>query len=251
MRSLPLIVAVLPLAFALAEEGKKRDPEAAQLYQHCVQLARNSPDEGWQEGSAWSSMGGGEPARHCVAIALINMRQFEEGATRLERLADNSEESEHIRAGMLAQAGQAWLLAKQPDNAYRVQSKALELVPDAPDLLVDRSQSQAEQKNYQGALADLDQALRVAPGRADALAFRAAAKRLLGDLDGAKADVAQALASDGNNQEAWLEDGIQRRIGDDKDGARASWQKAIELAPQSETADMARRNIELLDGGRG
>jgi tetratricopeptide (TPR) repeat protein len=252
MRSLLLIfAATLPLASAPADETKKHDPEAAQLYQHCILLARNSPQEGWQEGMAWNSMGGGEPARHCVAVAMITMRQFEDGATRLEELADRSEEPARIRAGMLAQAGQAWLLAKQPENAYRVQSKALELVPGAPDLLVDRAQSQAEEKNYAGALKDLDQALAVAPDRGDALTFRAAAKRLLGDLAGAKADIARALVVAPQNAEAWLEDGMQKRLAADDDGARASWQKAMELAPQSETADMAHRNIELLDGVHG
>ena len=236
---------------AFAEPAKRRDPEEAQQYTHCINLARTVPDEGWHEALAWSSLGGGEPAQHCAAVAMIGMRQFEEGARKLEALADASEESPKLRAGMLAQAGQAWLLAKVPDEAFRVQSKALILVPGAPDLLVDRAQSLAEDKNYQGAIQDLDAAIKAAPLRSDAYIFRATAKRHLEDRAGARADIDMALQIDPQSQDAWLEDGILKGLAGDEDGARTSWQKVIELSPQSEAADTARRDLELLDGRRG
>jgi tetratricopeptide (TPR) repeat protein len=252
MRNLSRILLVLALSplMALAEEPKANDPEAARQYQHCIGLARSTAQEGWQEALAWSSMGGGEPAQHCAAVAMIAMRQFEEGAAKLEALAETSQSAPRLRAGMLAQAGQAWLLAKQPDRAFRAQSKALELVPGAPDLLIDRAQSLAEEKNYQAALQDLDEALKSAPDRSGVLTFRATAKRYLDDLRGARADVEEALKLDDHNQDAWLEDGIERNLATDLAGARASWQKVIALAPQSDAAEMARRDLELLDGGR-
>jgi tetratricopeptide (TPR) repeat protein len=245
--ALPLSILFLTAFAVRADEPDPHDAEAAQQYQHCIELARNTPLEGWQEALAWSSLGGGEPAHHCGAIALIEMRKFDEGATRLEELAANSSAPERLRAGMLAQAGQAWLLAKQPDRAFQAQSKALALVPGAPDLLVDRAQSQAEQKNYQGALADLNAALMAAPDRSDALVFRATAKRYLDDWAGARADIARALALDNQNQDAWLEDGIERRLTDDSNGARTAWRKVVELAPQSDAAGTAKRDLELLD----
>jgi tetratricopeptide (TPR) repeat protein len=251
MRVLPVILLLAIPAGAFAEPAKRHDPEGAQQYTHCINLARTIPDQGWQEALAWSSLGGGEPAQHCAAVAMIGMRQFEDGARKLESLSDNSEESPKLRAGMLAQAGQAWLLAKQPDEAFRVQSKALLLVPGAPDLLVDRAQSQAEQKNYQGALQDLDAAIQAAPNRSDAYIFRAAARRHLEDRVGARADIDQALRIDPESQDALLEDGILKGLAGDEDGARTSWQKVIELSPQSEAADTARRDLELLDGRRG
>ncbi len=154
--------------------GKEADPTAptknagegiddATQYRHCIALARQKPDDGWEEALAWSSLGGGEPARHCGAIALIGLRQYEEGASRLEGLAAISHADAKLRAGMLAQAGQAWLLAKNPERANAAQTAALKLVPGAPDLLVDRAQSFAEAKNYREALTDLDQALVAAP----------------------------------------------------------------------------------------
>jgi tetratricopeptide (TPR) repeat protein len=224
----------------------RSDMEASRQYQHCITTARSSPNEGWQEALAWSSLGGGEAARHCAAVAMVGMRQFEDAAVKFEELSANSDQPATIRAGMLAQAGQSWLLAKQPENAFRVQSKALELVPNAPDLLVDRAQSQAAMKDYDGALKDLDAALLVAPNRADTLTFRATAKRYLHDLEGAKADIEQALQRDDKAEIAWLEDGIEKTLADDLSGARLSFEKVLALAPQSEAADLARRNLESL-----
>lgn len=247
MRSIILSFALFVAFPALADQGPIHDPEGARQYQHCVGLARTQPDEGYQEALAWASMGGGEAAQHCQAVALIGQREFETGAAKLEGLARNSKASEKVRAGMFAQAGQAWLLAHQPERAFDAQTQALVLVPGAPDLLVDRSQSQAEQKDYQGALNDLNEALSSAPNRVDALTFRASAKRYLDDLPGAKADIQQALKLDDHFQDAWLEDGIEKRLEDDKDGARRSWANVLSLAPQSEAAVAAKKDLDLLD----
>jgi tetratricopeptide (TPR) repeat protein len=234
-----------PPAAATPQNGEGIDD--ARQYKHCVSLARQKPQEGWEEALAWSSLGGGEPARHCGAIALIGLRQFDEGAKRLEDLAATSHADVRLRAAMLAQAGQAWLLAENPERANAAQTEALKLVPGAPDLLVDRAQSFAAAKNYREALADLDQALQTAPDRVDALTFRATAKRFLDDRTGAEIDVAQALKVDPLYQDAWLEEGILKRLSSDDAGARKAWLKVLDIAPSSAAADMARRNIELLD----
>jgi tetratricopeptide (TPR) repeat protein len=232
---------------ARADQPPAKDPENAKQYQHCIQLARTVPDEGYQEGLAWATMGGGEAAQHCQAVALIGKQQYEEGATKLETLAHNSTAAERLRAGMLDQAGQARLLAQQPDRAFSDLSAALALVPGAPDVLVDRAESQAAQKDYEGALRDLDEALAAKPDRVDALVFRATAKRYLNDMNGAKADIARVLTLDDHDQDAWLEDGIEKRLEDDPEGARASWNKVLTLAPNSDAAVTARRDLELLD----
>jgi tetratricopeptide (TPR) repeat protein len=228
-------------------QGKGERIDDAKQYQHCVALARQKPEDGWEEALAWTSLGGGEPARHCAAIALIGLKQYEEAASRLEDLARDSHREAKLRAGMLAQAGQAWLLAKKPERAYAAQTTALGLVPGAPDLLIDRSESLAAAKNYRDALSDLDQALSTDPKRVDALVFRAAAKRYLDDLPGARTDAEQAVALDPNYQDAWLENGIVKRLQGDGAGARQDWKKVLEIAPNSAAADTARRDLELLD----
>ena len=234
--------------------GKAQPPDSGlevidpvRQYAHCIALARQKPDQGWEEALAWGSLGGGEPARQCGAIALIGLRQYEEAATRLEALARDSHGEPKLRAGMLAQAGQAWLLANQPERAYADQTAALKLVPDAPDILVDRSESLAMAKNYRDALTDLNRSLATSPNRVDALTFRATAKRFLNDDAGAAADAARAIALDPSARDAWLEAGILKRLKGDKAGARKDWMKVLELAPDSAAADAARRNLELMD----
>jgi tetratricopeptide (TPR) repeat protein len=249
MPSLPAAAAdpapAKPRGTAPAQDAAKVDD--AQKYQHCIWLARQKPEDGWEESLSWGSLGGGEPARQCGAIALVGLKQYAEAATRLEDLARSSHSSPMLRAGMLAQAGQAWLLAGKPERAYAAQTTALQLVPGAPDLLVDRAESLAEAKNYRDAVTDLDQALTVGPDRVDALTFRATAKRYLDDLKGAGEDVAKALSIDPQNPDAWLESGIIKRLNGNAAQARQDWLKVLQIAPKSPAADAARRNIEILD----
>src|ERR1035441_9976919 len=103
----PLLAALLlfpPSSYAA-------NPDASE-YDKCIDLARQSPREGLAEALAWGSRDGGEPASHCTAIAMIELRQYAEGATRLEFLATGSSRPAHLRAGMLDQAAQAWMLNK-------------------------------------------------------------------------------------------------------------------------------------------
>jgi tetratricopeptide (TPR) repeat protein len=241
----PTAPAAKPAAPAPGSGGETIDN--AKQYQHCIALARQNPTDGWEESLAWASLGGGDAARHCGAIALVGLRQYEEAAKRLEDLAKGSRGPATLRAGMLAQAGQAWLLAKDPERAYADQTAALKLIPGAPDLLVDRAESLAAAKNYKDALADLDQAVAAAPKRADALTFRATARRYLDNLKGAGEDIAKALALDPGYQDAWLENGILKRLAGDDAAARQAWLKVLEIDAKSVAADEARRNIELLD----
>ena len=51
------------------------------------------------------------------------------------------------------------------------------------------------------------------------------------------------------NPDAFLERGILRQRGGDWDGARDDWQRAISLAPDSATGDLAQQNLALLEAG--
>ncbi len=227
------------------DSGERIDE--ARQYLHCISLARQKPEDGWEEALAWTSLGGGEPAEHCAAVALFGLKSYAESATRLQDLAQKSHRSNLLRAGMLDQAGQAWLLDHQPEKAYAAITTALQLVPGAPDLLVDRAQALAEAKNYRDALKDLDQALAADPNRVDALVCRASARRILNNLDGAAADIASALALDHLDPDAWLEDGMVKRLRGDKTGARKAWMQVLTLAPKTPDAVTAQRNLELMD----
>lgn len=219
----------------------------ARAYSECLDLARLQPEQGWEKALAWGSLGGGEPARHCGAIALVALGHHQEAATRLERLAKESRRQPALRGQMLGQAAEAWMLAGQHDRALGALDAALALSPDDPELHIDRAVILAERKDYKNAIADLDLALKAAPRRADALALRAAGRRKLGDLKAAEEDVVAALESEPEQLDALLESGTLHQLRGDRDEARHDWLRILQISPDSAAADTARRNIENMD----
>ncbi len=219
----------------------------AKEYVTCMQLARAKPEDGWEEALAWESLGGGEPARHCGAVALIGMGHYEDAAKRLEDLAADSKRDNLIRARMLEQAGQAWLMAGNTDRADAVQRTALKLVPGLPDLLLDHAVTLAQVHHYREAKAELDDLLQRQPNRVEGLTLRASARRYLNDLPGARADIDHALKLDPGFPDALVERGIIRRLQGDNAGARSDWLKVVKTVPKGPALDEAQRNLELLD----
>lgn len=233
-------------AQATGPEKTRADQERA--YQDCMILARAAPADGLDSAASWAARGGGAGARHCAAVALIGLGQYREAAERLERLAsDLRAEQAGLSAEVLAQAGQAWVLAGDTERAQAVQSAALEIEPDSVELLLDRSITRATAKNYWEAVDDLNRALDLAPGRPDLLILRASAYRYLDALDLARDDIARALARAPNNPDGLLERGMLRRLAGDSAGARADWLRVIGLAEGTATAEAARANLKNLD----
>jgi regulator of sirC expression with transglutaminase-like and TPR domain len=238
-----LIFAVATFDRATAE-GADDPPE--RRYRACMAKARMVPQAAFDDALAWTGLGGGQAARHCLAAALIGLGQYSEGARRLEGLAQDSRE-DAMRAELLAQAAQGWLLAGDGVRADDVLTAAIRIAPDNAELLIDRAGARAQLKRYGEAAEDLTAALAREPRRADALALRASARRFLDDADGALKDAEAALALDSANVEALLERGILRRLAGDETGARADWLKLLAVAPAGAAADAARKNLELMD----
>ena len=232
-----------------AQTGPRVNSKAAQAaeYQKCMTLARRRPQDGFEMAIGWRSLGGGDAADHCAAVALIELEQFGEAAKRLERLAQISIEEPPVKAGLYDQAGQAWLLEGRPEDATRAFTSAIAIKPGDPDLLVDRAQAWAARGDYDAADTDLSAALNLSPSRADAYALRASARRFLDRAVDALADANTALELDPANPEALLERGILRRLKGDDAGARADWMKILNAMPDSAAAGPARQNIENMD----
>ena len=220
-------------------------------YSGCLTMARETPERGFEFSGMWLGLGGGEPARHCQAVALIGLNAFGEAATRLEEMAEDSNESTVVRAGLLTQAGQAWVLERELERAYAAQTTALDLLPlmDRRRIaaLIDRAATLAAVQNYWEALDDLNDVIAADPDNADALAFRASAYRYLDTLELAMEDANRALRIDPENVAALLERGNIHQTNGEKAGARQDWIRAIQLAPESPAAETARANIEKLD----
>jgi tetratricopeptide (TPR) repeat protein len=241
---------VLPgVARAQLDTGERARAQQERAYQDCMILARAAPAAGLDSALGWAALDGGDGARHCAAVALIGLGQYRDAARRLERLAAD------LRAGnpalgldVLAQAGQAWILAGDTTRAHAVQSAALDLDPDNVELLLDRSITLATTKNYWEAVDDLNRALELAPDRPDLLILRASAYRTLDAPDLAREDIALALTHAPNNPDALLERGLLRHLEGDEAGARDDWLRVIGLASGTPSAETARANLEQLNG---
>lgn len=223
----------------------------SQRYDSCLADTRRDPAAALKSAEVWRQLGGGFPAEHCAAIALIGLKRYSEAAQSLEALAGQMmNEPAELRGDALDQAGQAWLLADQPDRAKAAFDAALSLVPRKPDFLIDRSEALADGGRYWEAIDDLNRALEADPKNVDALVFRASAYRHVGGTDAlelAQADADRALVLSPNSVPGLLERGNIRRLRGDNAGAKADWQRVIALAPQSEAARYARDNLAHVD----
>jgi len=218
-------------------------------YEHCLAMLGNDPTGANAFADAWEATGGGEGAVHCHALAQVALGNVESGADMLDRLAASSHAPAAARATVYGQADQAWLMAGQPDRAFASATLALSLLSDDVDLLIDRSVAAATLDRFNDAVDDLSQALELDGRRADALVLRAAAWRHLNHLDLAQDDIDRAFAVNPENPEAYLERGILRQRYGDREGARLDWIKAVSLAPDSATSDLAEQNLALLEAG--
>lgn len=222
---------------------------AGEIYEQCLAMLADDPDNGRQIADAWAASGGGDGAAHCQGLALIATGAPIAGAERLERLALSSLAPDQARAVVFAQAAHARLMGEQPDRAFDNVTRALALTPGNTELLIQRAEISATRERWDAAINDLSQTLALDARRADALVLRAIAWRRMNRLDMAMADADRALALDPSNADALLEHGIERQRLGDPAGARADWQRARLMAPNSTTADLAEQNLALLEAG--
>src|ERR1051326_1306783 len=83
-------------------------------YALCLETARAYPQQGLELARRWETLGGGDPAEHCLAAG-----------TGLVKLGLESKFSAPLRAGLLAQAAQAYSLDNNLPQALEAQSAAL------------------------------------------------------------------------------------------------------------------------------
>lgn len=218
-------------------------------YDKCLSMLNGDPSGAIAFADTWAGSGGGEGAMHCRALSQVALGDPEDGAALLDKLAATSKAAPAARAAILGQAGQSWMMAAAPGRAYQSATQALALMPDEPDLLIDRAIADSALERYREAADDLTRALEADSRREDALVLRAASFRHLEQLDMAQDDVDRALALDPENPDALLERGILRQRRGDPAGARQDWERAIALSPDTATGDLAQQNLALLEAG--
>ena len=239
---MPVLVALM-----LGNSVEAQKISQKELYHTCLKKTGLTPKDAFEDAIQWHSEGGGAPAQHCAASALMELGLFKAAANRLEALAQVIKEGPHFKSRVLEQAAKAWLFANDPVRAEAVATSALKLTPRMSTTLIARARARAELSDYLGAKTDLDIVLETRPNDPTALAFRAAALRYLNNRTAAFEDVNAALALKPEHSEALLERGILKRLANDKSGARADWLKVLELTPHTGAGNAARSNLEKMD----
>jgi tetratricopeptide (TPR) repeat protein len=228
--------------------------EAAPLtYAACMDQARSQPMRVLPTAQHWARNGGGPPARHCAAIAQLGVGQYVEAATTLEALGrELTDRPAAERAELFAQAGAAWLEARDVKKAVGAYTAGLVVDARNAEIWVDRGIAYAAGATWREAASDFTKALTLSPGRPDVLTLRAAAWRNSGDLPRARADVDSALAIDPNNPDALLERGAIKLAQRDKPGADADFRRALRLVPTgSPSAKRAQDGLRSPAGSTG
>lgn len=219
----------------------------ARRYRVCLADANANPGVALKDALQWGNSGGGVPAQHCAALALVGLGRYGEAATRLDGLARSSAlPDRRFRTTLFEQAGNAWLMAGDGAKAIASLSSALALSGGDADLFTDLARAQALRKNWGEVDADLSAALQMDPRRADLLVLRASARRALGRLKPALADIEAALKLRPGDGDALVERGLLRKQVGDMGGARRDFQAALKSSPSSATAASARSNLDAL-----
>lgn len=224
------------------EKADPKEEAEAKRYVVCLENAKHSPAIALQSAESWRNQGGGPPALHCAAIALFEMKRYQEAALRFESLADATPKRD-VKMGALEQASQAWFLAGRPDMAEKQLDTALAMRPGDPELLTDRGIFRANLGRLEEAIGDWTEALKKAPDRDDILALRATALRKTNQPAAARADADRAVAINPKNVEALLERGTLRQMEGDTGGAMEDWNEVKTLAPNTPTAQTAESNL--------
>lgn len=226
---------------------------AAQDYESCVALTDREPGKALGYARAWKSLGGGEAAIHCEALALSALGRDDEAAALFQELADRMNGApDETRAAVYAQAGSAWAVAGNLGRARGAYDEAIKLIPQEPAFYVGRARIRSLQKDWDGARADAGEALAESPTLVEALTLRATALRNLGYPKAALADAERAVGLAPHNLDALLERGRMRAATGNVAGARADWQDVVRFAKEMNRANdpAAAAAQGLLDKGK-
>lgn len=199
-----LVALLAPLIMQMSAGDALRLQDRERLAD-CIVKLESEPEEAYEDGLTWQAEGNRPEARHCVALALIELGRPEEGAARFEHLALASDGgSKHDRAHYFFQAGNAWILARQPEAAEVALDEALKLDGRDPDKYLARARARMLQDLWPEAQQDLDAALERRAADVVALQLRAETRLRRDDLQGAYQDMRVAMELEPDNVETLL-----------------------------------------------
>lgn len=200
-----MMFAALLLPFALLQADAAADAGSSR-FQQCVALIEDDAERAYEEGMAWAAEAQALEAYRCAAMALVAQERYAEGARRLQSLALAADAAHAgLRAELFSQAGNAWLLAREPGQARSALTQAIATVESEPallpDLLIDRARAYAMEGDWRHAEEDLSRALDLRADDPLALRLRAAARMRQSSFDLAETDAERAFQLAANEQD--------------------------------------------------
>lgn len=217
-------------------------------YETCLNLTTVDPQQARALAIAGFANTGAYAARHCEALALAEIGANRSAAEILQETAQAFDIDDGQRAELLLQAARQWRDYGRLDAARGALNTGL-VYQQSTALLIERATLSVEEGLTQSALDDLNAALKIDPSDGEVMALRSAAKRRLGDDGGAYLDAQAAVELRPVSPAAWLELGKAEKARADKNAARRAWLKAIDVAPSSKAAALARGELQDMDGG--
>lgn len=222
----------------------------AEPYDDCIALVATDPARAEIEAQRWVEDGGGAPAWHCQALALLAQGAERHAAELIVELAtDDRTLPDEVRSDMLIEAGEIYLGLGEIAMGHSVASRALQLAREPRAALTLSARLKAEEDKWNGAVSDLDRALARGEPDAELLVLRASARLHLGERVAARGDLLWATEIAPDLAAVWLERGTLEAASDDRDAARAAWLKAIELDRDGIVGEAARLRLQKMEAG--
>lgn len=228
--------------------------DKADRYQRCIAQISYNAKAAMEAALAWRTESDDAPARHCLALALFAMGHAKEAALEFEKVATmRGTHDDNLRADILDQAGNAWIVAGDGARALADLEAAIELanlaqLPARTKALyqLDRARALMLLGQNTKARSALDSSIAQKPTPV-AYTLRARIKREARDFSAASADIRWALKLDKDYAEAYFERGKMRLQQADSAAARDDFLQAALLSEaDSPLQRAAQREIEKL-----
>ncbi|MBL8538301.1 MAG: hypothetical protein JNM59_12920 [Hyphomonadaceae bacterium] len=206
-------LAALLLPIAVLQAGAPTSGGAAainaQRFAQCVASIDEDAARAYEDAMSWASEGQSLSAYRCAAMALIAQNRADEGARRLESLGSAVNPAETaLQAELFSQAGNAWLLARDPARGRSAFTRAIAVMESdpaqLPDLLIDRARAYAMEQDWRNAEEDLSRSIDIRRDNALALRLRASARMHQRAYDLAEADALAAAQIEPANVDNYL-----------------------------------------------
>ncbi len=220
-------------------------------YLNCLRGISINADQAFQEANRWRRQGGGPPAEHCEALALIEVAAYDAAAPILSKLAVNETTGdEKIRASLYGQAGNTWIMAGNVDNALADFDAGIAMLPKGhwltAEFLIDKGRALMTAGRWPEAEIEFSRALEQLPEHMEAIVLRANTRRELDDPVGAIADLESALAIDPESADALVERGFLRKKMHDLKGAKRDFERVLEITSDGHAAALALNGLAKL-----